>query len=380
MLITSHNKPIFVGGLQRSGTSLMRGIIGSHPEVAVMSFDLPLWTYFYPRYSQRDLNNKETYTELVENILSHPKMQDVEAGLSPSEIVQSWEGQTHTVDCGMVFGQILSHYAVARNKPRWGLKTPFNEFFVEDIFSAYHDAKFIHMIRDLRDVAVSMKSASFPMEVVWLRQQWLYSCKLATRYEEKYRDNYIAVCYENFVNDPETGLKEICTVLELPYSDSMLAMQGHPGWRGSNSLFSDIGMTQPWGDKRSADAAVPIAPQHSIISKSAIGRYIDHLPPAEIRFYQQVFRHTQYGELCDYKFHSVDLSIQEHLTLFYWRSVAGLRGCVMTTLKVLGINLPLHTGWSWKLVTISLLKKMGLYNFVRRTWRWLKRIKSSAAS
>ena len=34
---------IFVGGMPRSGTSLMRDILGSHPDVAMFFGELPLW-------------------------------------------------------------------------------------------------------------------------------------------------------------------------------------------------------------------------------------------------------------------------------------------------------------------------------------------------
>ncbi len=174
----TENKPIFIAGLQRSGTSLMRGIIGSHPTVAIFQWDLPLWTSFYDRYKYKNLDDVTIWCQLIQEILSHTKVQEASIILDRNAIFKAVDGESH-VACGVIFEHILRQYATQVGRPRWGLKTPNNEFYAEAIFKAYPNAKMIHMIRDPRDVAVSIKSTGWGWNITEHIQLWKRSTRLA---------------------------------------------------------------------------------------------------------------------------------------------------------------------------------------------------------
>jgi hypothetical protein len=271
-------KPIFIGGLQRSGTSLIRGIIGSHPEIAIFQWDLPLWTKFYDLYKRKDLRNAETLRQFISEILADQKALSADMNWKPGVIYNKLNKRS-IITCGDVFQCILQEYAKQVGCPRWGLKTPHNEFFAGQIFNAYPDAKMIHVIRDPRDVAVSMRSLKWFPGIVPHAQLWKDSARVARYNEERFSESYIAVRYEDIVYNPEKTVQEICEVVELEYDPILLEMEGHPGWRGGNSRFSDID-----------DAGK--------ISKSPIGRYQNHLSKPEVHFYQHWLKkelvHWQY--------------------------------------------------------------------------------------
>ena len=68
------DEPIFIGGMERSGTSLMRAIIGSHPDVALFEWDLPLWTSIFDRFKKKDLTQVSDLAKLLDEIFSHRKV------------------------------------------------------------------------------------------------------------------------------------------------------------------------------------------------------------------------------------------------------------------------------------------------------------------
>ena len=63
---------IVIGGAQRSGTSLLRSIVGSHSKVAMFPYDLRLWTYFGARHSGQNLSLEQAES-LLRGILSDKK-------------------------------------------------------------------------------------------------------------------------------------------------------------------------------------------------------------------------------------------------------------------------------------------------------------------
>ena len=66
---------IFVGGMPRSGTSLMRDILGSHPDVAMFFGELPLWRELASAHAGRSLARAADRDALIRDLVTHPRMQ-----------------------------------------------------------------------------------------------------------------------------------------------------------------------------------------------------------------------------------------------------------------------------------------------------------------
>lgn len=264
--------PVFIGGMQRSGTSLLRALLCSHPDLAIFEYDLPLYTYFYAQYENQDITLKKIYKDLLDNIFKHDKTKACYYKVS-QEIVESKIKDTNRGDLTLsnIFKCFLEEYARVAGKPRWGLKTPFNEFYADKIFEAFPRASMIHVIRDPRDVALSYQKFknwsnyySFWKHI----NKWRESTSLALRYKKKYKGQYILVRYEDLVVSTESTIKNICEFVGLDYKPSVLKMNDHFGWNGNNSSFSDFNK------------------QSGIISSKGVGRYRSSLDPFLIYVYQ----------------------------------------------------------------------------------------------
>jgi Sulfotransferase family len=265
-------KPIFLGGLHRSGTSLLRGILGSHPDVAIYPSDLPLWTQFYEQYRTQNLNSWETRKQLLDEINAHPKAENLIGLIDKVEDNLNQLSNKRSINFGVIVEQLLREYAKAQGRSRWGLKTPYNEFFADAIFSTYPKAKIVQILRDPRDVAVSIQSRGWSKTLKKTCKEWKQSVRLARSHSQNYSGSYIAIQYEQLVSDPETIVRQVCQVVELDYSPDLLQMEGQQGWRGSNSHFDDIGYKKQG------------------ISQSALNRYVDLLDESDLQFIQETLK------------------------------------------------------------------------------------------
>ena len=102
----SEKGQIFVGGLPRSGTSLMRIIIGNHPDVAMFFEDLPLWGRFYRNYKNKDFSKEKNRIELIDDINSHFVIEMSKIKPRKEQILNALKNESY-VDCMVICNYLL---------------------------------------------------------------------------------------------------------------------------------------------------------------------------------------------------------------------------------------------------------------------------------
>lgn len=232
---------LVIGGIERSGTSLIRAVIGSHPDIAIYQWDLMLWTKFYNIYKNKKLNEKDV-KNVVNEILNHPKTKNCDVEFSKKYFLDELK-KLDIVYFENVYELFLKYYAVEIKKHYVGLKTPFNEFYSKDIFKLFPNTKFIHIIRNPLNVAVSLQEAKRKwwggkINFYFHIRTWKKSAQLALQNKKRYKERYYILKYEDFVNQPKAVSKDLCEFLDISFKEEMLEMRGHPGWKGNNSSFN----------------------------------------------------------------------------------------------------------------------------------------------
>jgi hypothetical protein len=115
-------------------------------------------------------------------------------------------------------------YAAGEGKPRWGDKSPPYTWKARRIQRALPEAHFIHLIRDGRDVAVSLSEVSWgPGDVEAAATKWVEELGRARQRAQRLRPGtYVEVRYEDLVADPEPVLRRIADFVGLPWDPVML--------------------------------------------------------------------------------------------------------------------------------------------------------------
>jgi hypothetical protein len=136
--------------------------------------------------------------------------------------------------CETEFIELFFNYLLHLNKKaRWVDKTPENVRRIGSIFSKFPKAKFVHMIRDGRDVSCSLKhhpkNKLINGKLVPLNtnkplnqciDRWVKDVKLGLTWREDPR--YYEIKYEDLIINSETVIKKLFVFLNEPFSESLL--------------------------------------------------------------------------------------------------------------------------------------------------------------
>ena len=114
-------------------------------------------------------------------------------------------------------------YAAKQGKRRCGDKTPGYSTSMRAIEGVLPEARFVHIIRDGRDVALSVMARGLKERTVEeLAQRWKRRIK-RTRKQGGKVAHYTEIRYEDLIADTEASLRRICDFLDLPFDEAMLS-------------------------------------------------------------------------------------------------------------------------------------------------------------
>lgn len=253
--------PIFVGGLERTGTSLIYALLASHPNIA-MTRRTNWWTFFDRRFG--DLVDDANLDRCLDAMLRYRRHRK----LLPDRDRLRREFLLGERSYCRLFALLEEHHAQRVGKERWGDKSLNTERYADRVFACFPDARILHMIRDPRDryASVVKRWKTNRGGVGSATAAWLASIRLGERNQARYPDQFCIIRYEDLAGDPEGTLRSICAFIAEPFDRSMLEMQGARDFRdaGGNSSFGRF-----------------VAGQ---ISTKSIGHYPKTLSPAQIDF------------------------------------------------------------------------------------------------
>ncbi len=205
--------PIVVGA-PRSGTTLLRMMLDSHPELAVppeTGFLVPALRIWGPSVYRR-----RAFFRLV---TGSPAWGD--HGVPADDFWRQLESvEPFSVSEGLRC--FYRTYAARFGKARWGDKTPIYGLYILGIEQLLPEARFIHLIRDGRDVALSLREVWFSpsRDMRELARYWRRHVS-TTRAQGGSCRHYLEVRFEDLVRDPASTLKGICAFCGLSYDPRM---------------------------------------------------------------------------------------------------------------------------------------------------------------
>lgn len=209
--------PVVVGA-PRSGTTLLRFMLDAHSELAI-----PPETAFLrlgPDLITRRVNAEEFSRVITGFPETAPAWDDF--GIN-AETFRAALGQLRPFTVADGFRTFYRLYAARFGKSRWGDKTPLYCKSMGAIRQVLPEARFIHIIRDGRDAALSLRRMWFsPGQDIETQAAYWRDCVSAARAASAGHTDCLEVRYESLIRDPASVLGEICRFTEIGFEESML--------------------------------------------------------------------------------------------------------------------------------------------------------------
>lgn len=210
--------PIVVGS-PRSGTTLLRLMLDAHSELAI-----PPETGFLTLARSFHGSGDQLRDRFFHAVVNY------------GEPLRSWpDFEIHAEDFREALDQLAPFnisdgyrafyglYAMRRGKPRWGDKTPLYCRHLNDIRRVLPEARFIHLIRDGRDAALSLRRMWFsPGWEIQTQASYWRDCVLSARRAGLGHNDYLEVRYEDLIQNTEATLTRVCAHVDLKFEPEML--------------------------------------------------------------------------------------------------------------------------------------------------------------
>jgi hypothetical protein len=225
------NPFVFIVGCPRSGTTLLRHLVGAHPQIAITPEAHWIAKWFEKR---RGLTQDGRVSPaMVDELLSHPKFAMFYLGRPElEEMLGPGEPPTYADFLSAVFDR----YGQNLGKQLVGNKTPDAVRKLDTLHALWPAARFVHLIRDGRDVALSFfnwksvllkKPGTF---ATWQEDRAITAALWWDLNVRRGRDAatilgpelYYEMRYESLVRHPEQECAALCRFLGVSFQPCML--------------------------------------------------------------------------------------------------------------------------------------------------------------
>lgn len=250
---------IFVVGVARSGTTLMRTLLSVSERIAIARESHFMGHIFGRRGARQffhragDLSSDDTIRRIVEMIYSgeyqrHSRWRNVSPywlwliESVPREELERRLLAAERSERGL-FAAFMRVYADTEGKPVMGEKTPTHLTYVDTLLDWYPDARVIHMLRDPRAVYVSdryrrrtkgRRPYTWLMKVPFLLEAyllvltavtWRRAIRLHAEYEKRHPGRYLLVRFEDLVVQPTVTVPRLFQFLGVDLPSDFLDVQ-----------------------------------------------------------------------------------------------------------------------------------------------------------
>jgi hypothetical protein len=214
--------PFFIVGNDRSGTTMLRLIVDRGPDAAVPPESMFL-TDYAPAFEAGEPRDAAAADELMRRVWEHPKVRLWELGTAPPAVPAGLLGADAY---RFIAAAPFEAYAARHGKPRWGDKTPHYVHHVDHLLRLWPGARFVVLVRDGRDVALSLRRMPFGPNNAWAASQWwARGIRAGARAQAEHPGAVLTVRYEDLAERPAEEVRRVCEFLGLSYSDAMLELE-----------------------------------------------------------------------------------------------------------------------------------------------------------
>jgi len=215
-------RPIFIFGCDRSGTTFLGSLLGSHSRCATTLKSQFVYDNYKTAHTGEQFDLERAVAKIKANFRFRLWNIDLDVDAARRQGVDSYPKLVQF---------IVKTYADAVGRTdadTWVDHTPHNREHVVYLSRLFPDAKFVHIVRDGRAITASFKTLPWRNHgVVKICRYWVEKVGqgLAT---EAYLgpEKCLRIRYEDLIMNPEATLRELAPFLELDYEPGMLTGGG----------------------------------------------------------------------------------------------------------------------------------------------------------
>lgn len=220
------SKPLFLVGAERSGTTVLRLMLKHHPKIAWCN------EFEYTVDLMSDEGKCPDLSQYYEWLETHRIFQatgfEIDRSLSYPELVNSFLVQKRDAEAKKIIGATVHRH-------------------FDRVLHIWPDARFIHIIRDGRDVARSCIGMGWAGNVWFGVNRWREAEQLWNQVGRIVPENRrFELTYEELIAEPVSTLTRVCEFIGVPYDEEMLSYT-----KNSNYTFPDPKYIAQWKRKLS---------------------------------------------------------------------------------------------------------------------------------
>lgn len=226
--------PLFIVGMPRSGTKLLRGLLSKHPRIKILAAE----TDFLPFFD--------------ESVREHGKPVTPEAFQQFAEAMQGanyfnfrpeargafrWEDwreacNGHFDVAGLFEGFARYELDAERGSGTiWADKSPAYIRHIPLLLKHFPTGRIVHIVRDVRDHCVSMRNA-WGKDIRRAAWRWGQDVRTAHRQCTVMPQRCLELRFEALLQDPDTQMRRICLFLDLKFFPGMTELSQSVERRG----------------------------------------------------------------------------------------------------------------------------------------------------
>ncbi len=287
--------PLFIIGMPRSGTKLLRGLLNGHSQISILNIEtefLPHWVRHWETW-RVSTGRYEDFLEFSLKVDSLPYfiyMAERNSLIS----ADTWFKSCDEFTVSGVFESLARHDSNAGPGMIWGDKSPGYIRHIPVLKQLFPRAKIIHIIRDVRDYCLSMNQA-WGKNIKRAAHRWVSDIQKARKDSRQIQEDYLEINFEDLIEETESVLDKVCCFLNIDYQSRMLQLSTPTENLGNARGLTGI-LKQ---NKNKYKTLLSGADQKSVeqISQTLLRELgyecsphtaIKHLSKAELLFYQAV--------------------------------------------------------------------------------------------
>ncbi len=230
-------------GCHRSGTNLLYDMLLSSGGFAIYRGYLPIYKILIPRFGS--MESRGNRARILETWLRSKgfRRTGLNAELLSARILS---------DCrtgGDFIRVVMDAVAQSQGVPRWAVYDPDNVLHMERVKADIPNALFVHIIRDGRDIALSLKKMGGFSPLPWDRSEtrslvatalyWEWMVRQGREHGRKFPADYIEIRYEDLMTKPRETLATLGVFIEHDLDYDKIKNAGLGRLSETNSSFRE---------------------------------------------------------------------------------------------------------------------------------------------